>query len=100
MDWGSHMTEYIHRVHLTAGGSGHQQIEEVEWRRDGSPDGTRMSTAVLILLIERHGWQAAVKHAGDDMEDLRPVHPPRGVAYLQTYRQDRPTDSLLHLPRY
>jgi hypothetical protein len=60
---------------------------------------TIMATAVLILLIERHGWDVRVRD-GDHELTVRAVHPERGIAYLQAFRGDQPTDKLLRLPRW
>jgi hypothetical protein len=75
------VVEYVERIRLKPGTNRHRLIEEVQWRRDPGTEPTTMAAAVLILLIERHGWDVRVRD-GDHALAVRAVHPERGIAYL------------------
>lgn len=89
------MARYITAVHMS-GGTQHEHIAEVRWREGGT---TSTSTRAQMVEYINNNGEGSVKVAdaqGEVNVQVVKANPP----YIRTYKDGRPTDNLLNLPRY
>ncbi len=89
---------YITAVRMSLGGSGHEHISDVRWIDPGTRQTGENTRAEMAAWIDNNG-DARVQDAHGSVQ-VRSVHPTGQPAYIRTYADGRPTDNLLHLPRY
>ena len=103
--------KYVTRVRMAPDGYRHEHIEEIEYHhafdlglyggreRSNGPELQYAAVAVMVMLIEQHGWEVHITGAPDSVR-LTAVHPYGRPPYLRGFADKVPTNDLLDLPRY
>lgn len=86
---------YITAVHMPEG-SGHEQIEFVQWQNPRTLDTGQTTREGIVEWINSGGDLRVRNHAGDRRVGVVAAHPP----YIRTYADGVWTDDLLVVPRY
>jgi len=88
---------YITQVNMAVGGSGHEHIANVRYVQTGSNDTKHCSRQQMVEFLRANPGQARVRDGiGEVTVGVVEATPP----YIRTYKDGRPTDNLLNLPRY
>lgn len=85
-------------------GRHHGHIAAVRWVKKDSPESGESTRVELVEWIgERTDAACVLGHKGKDKGEeieVRAIRPKRGRAYIRSYRNGKPGDNLLLLPRY
>lgn len=87
---------YIHEVHMSDDGEGHEHIESVRWQNPNTNDSGESLRSQMVRWINDGGkaYVAAGQHTV--RVGVVDAEPP----YIRTYADGNWTNNLLSLPRY
>lgn len=91
------MSVYITAVHMEPSrGSSHEHIASIQWVNSAENTSNQSTRAQMVTWINGGGVAWVADGQGAVQVGVVAADPP----YLRTFADNRPTDNLLHLPRY